>query len=254
MKIQILGCYGNNIGDYRTTAFLINDCFLLDAGTVTEVLDDERLKKIKHVLISHTHIDHLKGLFPLVDELVMIGNHSFELVSTAEILGSISDNLFNDLIWPDFTAIPSERRAIMKLRDIEIDRPSHVGDFLVQPVPVSHTVACVGYIIKEGGTGFMYTADTGSTDRFWEIAREENGIEFIIADVSFPNRLEEMAQKSGHMTLSMLTDRLEYFGLNHMKVFISHIKPIFLQEILSDLSLLDRMNIEALRQSATIEL
>jgi nicotinamide-nucleotide adenylyltransferase len=72
MKIEILGCYGNNIGWYRSTAFLINDCTLLDAGTVTEVLDDERLKKIEHVVISHTHIDHLKGLFPLVDELVIV--------------------------------------------------------------------------------------------------------------------------------------------------------------------------------------
>jgi ribonuclease BN (tRNA processing enzyme) len=66
---------------------------LLDAGTFTEVLDDERLKKIKHVFISHTHIDHLKGLFPLVDELVMMGTYSFELISTAEILTSITDNL-----------------------------------------------------------------------------------------------------------------------------------------------------------------
>ena len=79
----------------------------------------------------------------------MMGSHSFELISTAEILSSISDNLFNDLIWPDFTAIPSEARAIMKLRDIEANTSSMVGGLSVRPVPVSHTVACVGYIIKE---------------------------------------------------------------------------------------------------------
>ena len=63
----------------------------------------------------------------------------------------------------------------------------------------------------------MYTADTGLTERFWELAREESGIEFIIADVSFPNRLEKLAMKSGHMTLSMLIHCLERFGLGHMK-------------------------------------
>ena len=175
MTLEILGCYGNIIGDYRATAFLINGSVLLDAGTVTEVLDDEQLKKIKHILISHTHIDHLKGLFPFVDELVMMGSYSFELISTAEILSSISDNLFNDLIWPDFTAIPSEARAIMKLRDIEANTSSMVGGLSVGPIPVSHTVACVGYIIKEDSTGFMYTADTGLTERFWELAREVTG-------------------------------------------------------------------------------
>lgn len=254
MNIEVLGCYGNIIGDYHTTAFLINDSLLLDAGTVTEVLDDERLKDIKHVLISHTHIDHLKGLFPLVDELVMMGSFGFELISTAEILRSISDNLFNDLIWPDFTAIPSERRAIMKLREIETGKSSLVDNLSVQPIPVSHTVACVGYLIKEEGSGFMYTADTGLTERFWELAREGSGIEFIIADVSFPNRLEKLAMKSGHMTLSMLVERLERFNLGHMKVFISHMKPIFLKEILSDLTLLGRSNIKPLEQGATLDL
>ena len=254
MTLEILGCYGNIIGDYRATAFLINDSVLLDAGTVTEVLDDERLKRIKHVLLSHTNIDHLKGLFPLVDELVMMGSYSFELISTSEILTSIADNLFNDLIWPDFTTIPSEHRAIMKLREIGTDKPSQVGDLLVQPIPVSHTVACVGYIIKEGDSGFMYTADTGLTEDFWRIARQEKGIEFIIADVSFPNRLEKLAMKSGHMTLSMLIHCLESFCLGHMKVFITHMKPIFLKEILSDLTLLGRSNIKPLEQGATLDL
>ena len=254
MKIEVLGCYGNIIGDYRATGFLINDQILLDAGTVSEVLDDDRLKRIKHVLISHTHIDHVKGLFPLVDELVMMGNYSFELISAAGILRSISDNLFNDLIWPDFTAIPSERKAIMKFREIETDKLSQVGDLLVRPVPVSHTVPCVGYLIKHDNIGFMYTADTKPTEEFWEIAREEKGIEFIIADVSFPNRLEKLANKSGHMTLSMLIHCLERFGLDHLKVFTTHMKPIFLKEILSDLVQLHYPNIKPLQQGSILTL
>lgn len=248
MRIEVLGCYGNIIGEYRATGFLINNHILLDAGTVTEALDDERLKKIKHVLISHTHIDHLKGLFPFVDELVMMGNYSFELISTADIIKSITDNLFNDLIWPDFTEIPSERKAIIKLREIESEKISFVDGLSVQPIPVSHTVACVGYIIKENLTGFLYTADTGLTDRFWELAKEEPGIHFIIADVSFPNRLEKLAIKSGHMTLSMLVHCLERFGLRNMKVFITHMKPIFLKEIHSDLAQLGSLRIKALQQ------
>jgi ribonuclease BN (tRNA processing enzyme) len=252
MNIEVLGCYGNIIGDYRVTSFLINDCILLDAGTVTEVLDDERLKKIKHVLISHTHIDHLKGLFPLVDELAMMGTHSFELISTNEILTSITDNLFNDLIWPDFTAIPSQRSAVMKLREVHTERPSMIGGLSIRPIPVSHKVACVGYILKEGSKGFMYSADTGLTEEFWQAARDESGIEFIIADVSFPNRLEKLAMKSGHMTVSMLTQSLDRFGLDHMKIFITHMKPLFLQEIVSDLAVLNNPNIELIQQGAMI--
>lgn len=254
MRIEVLGCYGNIIGEYRATGFLINDNVLLDAGTVTEVLDDERLKKVKYVLMSHTHIDHVKGLFPLVDELVMLGNYSFELVSTADIINNITDNLFNNIIWPDFTMIPSERKAIMRLREIECDIPSYIDNLSVQPIPVSHTVECVGYSIKENLTGFLYTADTGLTERFWELAKDESGIEFIIADVSFPNRLEKLAIKSGHMTLSMLTHCLDRFGLRNMKVFITHMKPIFLKEILSDLAQLGSRRVKPLQQGSILSL
>jgi ribonuclease BN (tRNA processing enzyme) len=98
----------------------------------------------------------------------------------------------------------------------------------------------------------MYTADTVTTERFWDIAREERGIEVIIADVSFPNRLEKLAARSGHMTLSILVQCLDRFGLGHKKIFITHMKPIFLQEILSDLNQLHHPNIEPLQQGATI--
>jgi hypothetical protein len=60
MKLEVLGCYGNVIGKYRATAFLINDSTLLDAGIITEVLDNERLKLIKNIIISHTHINHVR--------------------------------------------------------------------------------------------------------------------------------------------------------------------------------------------------
>jgi ribonuclease BN (tRNA processing enzyme) len=254
VKIEILGCYGNTAGKYRATSFLINDSLLLDAGTVTEALEDERLKHIKHVLISHTHIDHLKGLFPLIDELVMMGKYSIELISIGQILGIIADNLFNNLIWPDFTVIPSERSAIMRLREIEVEKSTTIDSLSVQPILMSHTVACVGYVIKENNKGFMFTADTGPTERFWEIAREEKGVEFIIADVSFPSRLGSLAKISGHMTLSLLMDELERFGLLDMPLFITHMKPIFLEEILSEIRALGRSTIKALEQGITISL
>ncbi|OPY68316.1 MAG: ribonuclease Z [Syntrophorhabdus sp. PtaU1.Bin050] len=254
MKIEILGCYGNTVGQYRATSFLINDSVLLDGGTITEVLDDERLKLIRHIVISHTHIDHLKGLFPLIDQLVMMGEYSVELISTHRILDIITNDLFNDRIWPDFTAIPSKRSAMMRLREIEIEKPTSIEKLSLRAIPVSHTVACVGFVVREEGKGFMFTADTGPTQRFWEIAREERGIEFIIADVSFPNRLSDLARASGHMTLSILADHLERYGLIDIPIFITHMKPIFLSEILSELAVMGGLNIKPLAQGSLITL
>ncbi|HPP06628.1 MAG TPA: hypothetical protein PLW88_04600, partial [Syntrophorhabdaceae bacterium] len=119
---------------------------------------------------------------------------------------------------------------------------------------MTHTVYCVGYIIKKNDKGFMFTSDTGPTKAFWEIASTEKGIEFIIADVSFPNRMDELARVSGHMTLNMLVEHIDRYGLNNIPFFITHIKPIFLEEIIHELTRLKRPNIRPLIQGETIHI
>jgi len=248
MKIKILGCSGNFVGKHRTTAFLINDSFLIDAGTVTEAIGRRGLKKIGQVLISHTHIDHVKGLFPLVDELVMMGDYNIELVSVPPVLEIITNNLFNNLIWPDFTVIPSASKAIIRLREIPLEELTCIDGISVKPVLMTHTVYTVGFVIREGDRGFMFTADTGPTKRFWEVAGEEKGIRFIIADVSFPNRLADLATISGHMTPSMLMEHIDRYGLGDRLFYVTHIKPIFAREIVNELEGSGRHNIRILKQ------
>jgi hypothetical protein len=129
-----------------------------------------------------------------------------------------------------------------------------VGGVVVKPVLMTHTVYTVGYVVREGGRGFMFTADTGPTKRFWETAREEKGIEFIIADVSFPNRLENLARISGHMTAAILEESLLSHGLEEMPVYITHMKPLFIKEILEDLKSIKTRNMRVLEQDAQIVL
>ncbi len=252
MKIEVLGCYGNSIGDFKTTSFLIDDSVLLDAGTVTGVLNDERINKIKNIIITHTHLDHIKDLVFLVDELVMMGTYKIELISVKQVLDIISNNLFNNLLWPDFTVIPSYDNAIIKPREIMLNEYTQINDIIIRPILMTHTVYCVGYVIKKGEKGFMFTSDTGPTKTFWEQAQEEKGIDFIIADVSFPNRMEELARISGHMTLNILIEHLERYGIENKSIFITHIKPIFLEEIIHELSQLGRPNIRPLIQGEII--
>jgi 3',5'-cyclic-nucleotide phosphodiesterase len=100
----------------------------------------------------------------------------------------------------------------------------------------------------------MFTSDTGPTKRFWEVAAKEKGIEFIIADVSFPNRLERLATVSGHMTLSMLIEHMDRYGLGGMPCFINHLKPLFIKEVADEITASNRKNLRPLKQGETITL
>ena len=150
--------------------------------------------------------------------------------------------------------IPSKQNAIIKLREIELEKYTEINGITVKPILMTHTVYTVGYVVKEENRGFMLTSDTGPTKRFWEVARQEEGIEFIIADVSFPNRMESLAKLSGHMTMSMLIEHLERYDLGKMPIYINHMKPVFIDEILDELTLTKRDNIKTLQQGITIKL
>ncbi|PJC70824.1 MAG: MBL fold metallo-hydrolase, partial [Zetaproteobacteria bacterium CG_4_8_14_3_um_filter_59_5] len=67
MKIKVLGCYGGQLLGFHLTSFLINDSILLDAGSPTEALDLEDQFAIRHIFISHTHLDHIKDIAFLAD-------------------------------------------------------------------------------------------------------------------------------------------------------------------------------------------
>jgi ribonuclease BN (tRNA processing enzyme) len=252
MKIRILGCYGSVTRYHRTTSFLVNDSLLLDAGTVSEALSADELRKITCVLVSHAHMDHIKGLFAFVDDLFLLGSKGITLAAVQPVLDVISANLFNGKVYPDLTRIPSAEAPIVSAFPLRVGKGAVFDGVEVKPVRVAHTVACTGFVVKEGGRGFMFTADSGPTRRFWEVAREEQGLEFIMADVSFPNRMKKLALKTGHMTLAMLQSSLHSYGLQDKTVYITHMKPLFSQEIIREVAAAGERNIRLLEQESTI--
>ncbi len=252
VKIRILGCYGGVTQYHRATSFLLNDSVLLDAGTVSEALDKDELKKIRTILVSHAHMDHIRDLPTLADNLFFLGCQGISLAAVKPVLDVVLTCLFNGKIYPDFTRIPSPESPVIVPFPLEVEKAAVLDGLEITPVPVSHTVACTAFMVKEDGKGFMFTADSGPTKRFWEIAQKEKGIEFILADVSFPSRMEDVAVMSGHMTPSMLRTYLRSYGLLDKTVYVTHMKPFLCEEIIEELASMGEKNIKFLEQGGAI--
>ena len=81
MKINILGSHGSDLlmkdgqggQACRSVGLLINDRLLVDAGTAASERTIEQQQSLEHVLISHYHLDHVKELPSLADNLVTHG-------------------------------------------------------------------------------------------------------------------------------------------------------------------------------------
>src|SRR3954470_1280037 len=111
MNIRVLGCSGAIAAGYKTTAFLLDDDVLIDAGTGVGDLELEALARIDHILISHSHLDHVLSIGLLADAVMRVREEqkrpAIQVHALPETIAALRAHIFNGVIWPDFTRLPS---------------------------------------------------------------------------------------------------------------------------------------------------
>src|SRR5688572_32098618 len=95
MRIRVLGCSGGIGGGLRTTALLVDDDVLIDAGTGVGDLSLEALAKIDHIFVSHSHLDHVTSIPFLVDTVCWMRGHPITVYGIKETLDILREHLFN---------------------------------------------------------------------------------------------------------------------------------------------------------------
>jgi len=232
LRIKVLGCYGGQLLGFHLTSFLVNDSILLDAGSPTEGLDLEGQFGIRHIFLSHTHLDHIKDIAFLADNRSLRRlegareNRQIVVHSLKENLDVLRKHFLNNRVWPDFTRIPTDRNPILAFEAIRLEEPVEADGVLITAIPVNHPVPCTGFLLEQDGQQFIYTADTGHTDRIWEIANDQPNLKGIIMDCSFPNNHQHLADISGHLTPNGMARELSKFDkLGDVPVYLYHMKP-----------------------------
>jgi len=255
VRIKILGCYGGQLLGFHLTSFLVNDSVLLDAGAPTEALTLDEQNRIRHIFISHTHLDHIKDIAFLADNRSLkrlVGSEvdpCFKVHSLKENIETLRKHFLNNDIWPDFTKIPNSKDPIIRLSEIKPETAVEVDGITVMAIPVEHPVPCTGFLLEENGAQFIYTADTGHTDRIWQIANAQPNLKGIILDCSFPNDHEHLAEISGHLTPNGIATELKKFEkLGKVPVYLYHMKPETLNIMTAEVQALNLPNLRMLTQ------
>ena len=203
MKIRILGCSGGLGPGRRTTSFLVDDELLIDAGSGLEQLNMEQLLKIRHVLITHAHIDHILGLPLMLGTIYEQHQVPVRVHALDEVLTALHQHVFNWTLWPDFTCLPRER-PILELMPVVQDRCHDVGGYKVVPLPATHPVPSAGFWVADAeGRSFAFTGDSGFHPPFWQRVNTHRP-QLVIADVSFASESADLAADSGHMMVEQL--------------------------------------------------
>ncbi len=235
MKFKVLGCFGGQGPGFNLSSFLIEDRYLLDAGSVSTTLSFEEQIKIDHILLTHAHLDHTCGICFLADNVLGQRKTPVTIYSIPFVINSLKEHMFNNVVWPDFTQIPNADSPVLALKVIGEGISYSIGDLSVTPIAVSHNVPGVGYLVK-GSTGtILYTGDTGPTKKIWKVAASVRGLKAIIVEISFPNRLQKIADLSGHLTPQVLQMEIAKADHSFPPIYVTHLKPQFLEEIAQEL-------------------
>lgn len=246
MKVRVLGCYGGQLLGFRLSSFLVNDTILLDAGSPTEALSLEEQHGIRHICLSHTHLDHIKDIAFLADNRSIkrmggvVENRTIQIHSLPENNRVLKQYFFNERIWPDFTLIPTVEDPILTLVDIQAEQPFVVDGVTVTAIMVNHPVPCTAFLLDDGETQLIYSADTGNTDRLWQIASMQPNLKGVILDCSFPNSYQRLADISGHLTpQGMMRDLQKFSQLGSVPIYLYHMKPETLKMMTAEIEALE---------------
>lgn len=252
MKVKVLGCSGSEAIGHNPPGFLVNDRVMLDAGTITAALTIEQQSRITDVLISHTHLDHIKSLLFLADNVIGRNRKPVYVRSIPKVLDAIRKHLMNELIWPDFTRIPTPKAPVLAYAPFAAMKPVRVAGLTIKAVPMNHPVPAVGFLVRDGKTSFIYTADTGPNEKIWREAAKARNLKGIIVDTSFPNVMDAVAGLSGHFTPAQLAADLTTANIPfNTPIYIYHIKPVHKRKVIAELKALGRKNVKILQEGKT---
>jgi len=254
MKIKILGCSGSEAIGHNTPGFLVNDVVMLDAGTISSALSIEAQSRITDIFISHTHLDHIKSLLFLADNVIGRIKKPINIRAIPRVIDAIKTHLMNNIIWPDFTSIPTPKNPVLAYKPLTAGRPLTVAGLKVKAIPMNHPVPAVGFLVSDAASSLLYSADTGPNELLWKEAARAKNLKAIIVDTSFPNSLDGIAGLSGHFTPAQLHADLAKANVkNATPLYIYHIKPVHKEKVISELRALGRKNVKILQEGKTYQ-
>ncbi|MBK1734456.1 hypothetical protein CKO15_03975 [Halorhodospira abdelmalekii] len=236
MELRALGASGSISAGMRTTALLIDDTLLIDAGSGVGDLSLNALCAITDVVLTHAHLDHVGFLALMADARIGTVAPTLRVHALPETIQVLREHLFNDALWPDFTALPSPTAPVLSLHPVARTEGLTLGTHHITPLPAQHAIPAMGVAISTAETCVAFSGDTGPCPELWTALQQFEHLDGLIIECALPDRLERLAVQIGHYTPRLLAKDLRQHLAPEIPVWISHLKPSEAQQIAFELA------------------
>jgi ribonuclease BN (tRNA processing enzyme) len=258
MMIRVLGCSGAIAAGCRTTSFLLDDSILIDAGTGVGDLGLDELARIDHILISHSHLDHVLAIGLLADSVMRVRSAQrrgpIVVHALPETIDALRRHIFNGVIWPDFSRLPSVEAPALRFEPFAVGDQLQLDGHRIEVLTASHTVPAVGFAVDGGEPGWwVYTGDTGPNPALWQRLASLK-VAHLVIETAFSDEERRLAQLSQHLCPTSLREELSQLA-GSADVHITHIKPGELHAVMAGIARFETPHrIHALQAGQRIEL
>lgn len=234
IRLRLLGCNGGIGGDCRSTCYALDDTILIDAGTGISSLSLEQMARIDHIVLTHSHFDHIACLPLIADSVTALRKTPIQVWALPAVLDILKQHIFNDLVWPDFTKIPDEINPFVKLCPLPEGRPLEIDGYSITPLAANHGIPAIGYHVQKDNVALAFSGDTADCPEFWDALRKDPALAAVIIECSYSRRMHDMAILSMHMDVDMVINRLAALPASVAGIIV-HRKPGLENEIETEL-------------------
>lgn len=245
MRVQLIGSsLGNGEPRQFLMSYIVDDVIALDAGCVGFVAPVDVQRRIKHVFLSHSHLDHTVSLPVFLDNVYTPGPECPTVYGNDSVLECLQTNLFNDRVWPDFVRLSTAETPFLKLQRIEANQPWETDGYRITPVPLDHVVPTLGFVVEAGGISVAFISDTWPTAEIWNRLNATPNLKAVFLEASFPNSMLWLAERAKHLTPELFREVVGQFT-GDIRIIAVHIKAAYHEQVVAELKALniDRLEI-----------
>ena len=237
MKVRILGAHNMEVDGARHTCFLLDGVVAIDAGSLMTALNPQELDSIRAVLLTHRHFDHVRDL-PSLGLNTLYSGTTLTTYSLPETLEAVFSRLMDGVLYPDLATDLTGDGPKYKLHSLVPGEVTEIQGYAVRAIPVPHAAPTVGYVVHQAeGDSFAYCGDSGGG--LLPFFRDPFKPDPIFLEVTFADRMVELAKLTGHLTPALLKKELEearHQKLPVPRIMVVHRQPSHEEEIREELA------------------
>jgi ribonuclease BN (tRNA processing enzyme) len=231
VKVELIeSAIGGDRENHYLTSLVVDEVLAVDIGGLGFSGDLAKQQKIRDVVFTHAHFDHIASLPFFLENVYKTAERPVRLHASRHVLDVLQRHVFNDELWPDFFNLGEGDDRFCALRTLDPEVPVRVGPLEVTPAEVTHPVPTFGFLVSSPGASVVIAPDTGPTERLWELARDREDLKAVFLDASFPAAYTWLADVSQHLTPALFAREIEKIG-RPVPVYAIHLKARFRAEI-----------------------